>query len=63
MYEAKYGLKDLPFQPSPDHRFFYPSRGHKQAMAYLTYGLNLRDGFIEHHRQNAAGGRRTKQAG
>ena len=46
MYEAKYGLKDLPFQLSPDHRFFYPSRGHKQAMAYLTYGLNLRDGFI-----------------
>jgi general secretion pathway protein A len=46
MYEAHYGLKDLPFQLSPDHRFFYPSRGHKQAMAYLTYGLNLRDGFI-----------------
>ena len=46
MYEAKYGLEDLPFQLSPDHRFFYPSRGHKQAMAYLTYGLNLRDGFI-----------------
>lgn len=46
MYEAQYGLKDLPFQLSPDHRFFYPSRGHKQAMAYLTYGLNLRDGFI-----------------
>ena len=46
MYEAKYGLKDLPFQLSPDHRFFYPSRGHKQAMAYLTYSLNMRDGFI-----------------
>lgn len=46
MYEAHYGLKDLPFQLSPDHRFFYPSRGHKQAMAYLTYGLKLRDGFI-----------------
>lgn len=46
MYEAHYGLEDLPFQLSPDHRFFYPSRGHKQAMAYLTYGLNLRDGFI-----------------
>lgn len=46
MYEAHYRLKDLPFQLSPDHRFFYPSRGHKQAMAYLTYGLNLRDGFI-----------------
>lgn len=46
MYEAYYGLNDLPFQLSPDHRFFYPSRGHKQAMAYLAYGLKLRDGFI-----------------
>lgn len=46
MYEAHYQLKDLPFQLSPDHRFFYPSRGHKQAMAYLAYGLKLRDGFI-----------------
>ena len=46
MYEAYYGLEDLPFQLSPDHRFFYPSRGHKQAMAYLAYGLKLRDGFI-----------------
>lgn len=46
MYEAYYGLKDLPFQLSPDPRFFYPSRGHKQAMAYLAYGLKLQDGFI-----------------
>jgi general secretion pathway protein A len=46
MYEAYYGLEDLPFQLSPDLRFFYPSRGHRQAMAYLTYGLKLQDGFI-----------------
>tara|TARA_R110002072_G_scaffold27401_19_gene89078 strand:- start:157 stop:1080 length:924 start_codon:yes stop_codon:yes gene_type:complete len=46
MYETHYQLTDLPFQLSPDHRFFYPSRGHKQAMAYLAYGLKLRDGFI-----------------
>lgn len=46
MYEAHYRLRDLPFQLSPDHKFFYPSRGHKRAMAYLSYGLNLRDGFI-----------------
>lgn len=46
MYESFYQLQDLPFQLSPDHKFFYPSRGHKRAMAYLSYGLNLRDGFI-----------------
>lgn len=46
MYEAHYQLKELPFQLSPDHTFFYPSRGHKQAMAYLAYGLKLQDGFI-----------------
>lgn len=46
MYASHYNLRGRPFQLSPDHRFYYPSRGHKKAMAYLTYGLNERDGFI-----------------
>lgn len=46
MYASHYKLRGRPFQLSPDHRFYFPSRGHKKAMAYLTYGLNERDGFI-----------------
>ena len=46
MYTAFYKLAGRPFQLSPDPRFFFGSRGHKKAMAYLTYGLNQGEGFI-----------------
>ncbi len=46
MYAAYYKLSGRPFQLSPDHRFFFGSRSHQRAMAYLTYGLTERDGFI-----------------
>jgi type II secretory pathway predicted ATPase ExeA len=35
-----------PFQLSPDPRFFFYSRGHRRAMAYLDYGLHQGEGFI-----------------
>lgn len=46
MYEAFYHLRAKPFALNPDPRFFYGSKGHKRAMAYLEYGLSLREGFI-----------------
>ena len=46
MYESYYGLTGLPFQLGPDPRFFFGSRVHQKAMAYLTYGLNQGEGFI-----------------
>jgi general secretion pathway protein A len=46
MYADQYNLTGRPFQLSPDHRFFFGSRGHKKAMAYLTFGLSEREGFI-----------------
>ena len=46
MYTSFYKLTDRPFQLSPDPRFFFGSRGHRKAMAYLTYGLNQGEGFI-----------------
>ena len=46
MYEAFYRLTAKPFQLNPDPRFFYGSKGHKRAMAYLEYGLSLGEGFI-----------------
>jgi putative secretion ATPase (PEP-CTERM system associated) len=46
MYQQFYGLSGKPFQLSPDARFFFDSRAHHRAMAYLRYGLNQREGFI-----------------
>lgn len=46
MYEAYYHLQTRPFQLSPDPRFFYSSRGHRRAMAYLVYGVHQGEGFI-----------------
>jgi general secretion pathway protein A len=46
MYESYYGLSAKPFQLRPDPHFFFGSKGHKRAMAYLEYGLSQGEGFI-----------------
>jgi general secretion pathway protein A len=46
MYESFYQLNDKPFQLNPDPAFFYGSKGHRRAMAYLEYGLHQGEGFI-----------------
>src|SRR5438445_3657579 len=46
MFEPFYKLSGQPFQLSPDPAFFYASRGHKRAHAYLQYGLYQGEGFI-----------------
>jgi general secretion pathway protein A len=46
MYEAYYGLSAKPFQLSPDPRFFFSSKGHRRAIAYLVYGAHQAEGFI-----------------
>jgi len=46
MYESYYHLTGKPFQLSPDPAFYYGSRVHKRAYAYLEYGLYQGEGFI-----------------
>jgi putative secretion ATPase (PEP-CTERM system associated) len=46
VYEAFYGLSDKPFQLNPDPSFYFGSRQHRRAMAYLEYGLHQNEGFI-----------------
>src|SRR5271167_4789123 len=46
MYSEFYGLATRPFQLTPDARFFFESTVHRQAMAYLVYGLHHAEGFI-----------------
>jgi putative secretion ATPase (PEP-CTERM system associated) len=46
MYETYYGLTSKPFQLNPDPNFYFGSKQHKRAMAYLEYGLHQNEGFI-----------------
>jgi general secretion pathway protein A len=46
MYTEFYRLTGLPFQLTPDARFFFASSVHNKAMAHLTYGLSQGEGFI-----------------
>ncbi|SCZ86397.1 XrtA/PEP-CTERM system-associated ATPase [Nitrosomonas mobilis] len=46
MYLDYYGFTGKPFQLKPDANFFFDSKGHKRAAAYLQYGLSQEDGFI-----------------
>lgn len=46
MYEEFFGLSGSPFKLNPDPKFFFGSRSHNKAMAYLHYGLKQAEGFI-----------------
>ena len=46
MYESFYGLSSKPFQLSPDPNFYFGSKQHRRAKAYLDYGVLRNDGFI-----------------
>ena len=47
MYKKFYGLRENPFNLTPDPDFLYLSKVHKKALAYLTYGLKAGQGFIQ----------------
>jgi general secretion pathway protein A len=46
MYESFYGFTHKPFQLNPDPSFYFGSRQHQRAMAFLEYGLHQNEGFI-----------------
>ena len=46
MYEAFYGLNSKPFQLNPDPSFYFGSKQHRRAKAYLEYGVQRNEGFI-----------------
>ena len=46
MYTSYFGLKENPFNLTPDPRYLYLSPHHKEAFDYLLYGINERKGFI-----------------
>lgn len=46
MFESHFGLTGPPFQLNPDPSFFFESRGHGSALAYLKFGAHQGEGFI-----------------
>ena len=46
MYESAFGFSGPPFQLNPDPAFYFNSRGHGRALAYLQYGVAQGEGFI-----------------
>ena len=44
MYEAFWGLREKPFENSPDPRYLYPSAEHLQAVDTLAYAIRSRKG-------------------
>ncbi len=46
MYETYYNFTSVPFQLTPDVKYFFGSKGHSRAIAHLIYGLSQGEGFI-----------------
>ncbi len=46
MYTSFFGFKENPFSLTPDPRYLFLSRYHKEALDHLLYGINERKGFI-----------------
>ncbi len=47
MYMQYFGLKEAPFNITPDPRFLFFTRNHREAYDHLVYGIENRKGFIE----------------
>lgn len=47
MYLEFYGLKEMPFNITPDPRFLFYSSQHREAFDHLLYGIEHRKGFIQ----------------
>ena len=46
MYEQYWSLNEPPFSITPDPRFLFHTRNHRDALAYLHYGIEQRKGFL-----------------
>jgi general secretion pathway protein A len=47
MYCNFFGFREKPFHITPNPRFIYLSKNHKEAFAHLLYGIDGHAGFIE----------------
>ena len=47
MYCEFYGFREKPFTITPNPRFIFLSKNHREAFAHLLYGIDTHAGFIE----------------
>ena len=47
MYLEYYGLKEPPFEMTPNPRFLFFSAKHREAFNHLLYGIRERKGFVQ----------------
>jgi type II secretory pathway predicted ATPase ExeA len=46
LYQAHFGLRQAPFNITPDPSFLYLSASHREGLAQLSYGIRARKGFV-----------------
>lgn len=46
MYQSYFQLNDMPFENTPDPRFFFASDQHCEALAAIEYTIRMRKGFV-----------------
>jgi general secretion pathway protein A len=46
MYESFFGLRENPFNVTPDPRFLYMGPSYRDGLAYLRYGVREKKGFL-----------------
>lgn len=46
MYDQLYQFHTMPFENTPDPRFFYASEQHREALAAIEYTIRLRKGIV-----------------
>jgi len=46
MYTEFYGFSEKPFELTPDPKFLYVTRSHREALASMIHGIKNRKGFI-----------------
>jgi len=47
VYLEYYGLKEAPFDITPNPRFLFFSSKHREALNHLLYGIKERKGFVQ----------------
>ena len=46
MYHEYYAFQHMPFDNTPDPRFFFAGEGHREALAAIEYAIRMRKGYV-----------------
>ena len=63
MYESFFGLRERPFELTPNPRFLFMTEGHGEALTTIQYGISGRRGTVNHQNRQDNRRRRGQQPG